>query len=68
MVIASVNGFWRPLLALFEHMRAHGFIRASLEVQYLVAEKIEDVLPMIEAAMEKSAALRSSKPTLNGGL
>lgn len=68
VVIASINGFWRPLLALFEHMRAHGFIRASLEVQYLVAEKIEDVLPMIETALERNEALRASKPTLNGGL
>jgi len=68
VVIASINGFWRPLLALFEHMRAHGFIRSSLEVHYLVAEKIEDVLPMIEAAFDKIDALGSPKPALDGGL
>lgn len=68
VVIASINGFWQPLLALFEHMRAHDFIRASLEVHYLVAEKIEDVLPMIEKALDNTSARGSTKTTLNGGL
>jgi uncharacterized protein (TIGR00730 family) len=68
VVIASINGFWQPLLALFEHMRVHDFIRASLEVHYLVAEKIEDVLPMIEQALDNTSARGSTKTTLNGGL
>jgi hypothetical protein len=68
VVIASINGFWRPLLALFEHMRANGFIRSSLEVHYLVAEKIEDVLPMIEAAFGNAGALGSPKTMLDDGL
>lgn len=68
VVIASINGFWRPLLALFEHMRAHGFIRPSLEVPYLVAEKIEDVLPMIEAALGNIQARGVVKETLTDEL
>lgn len=50
VVIADVGGFWRPLLDLFAHMRNNGFIRPDLEVRYLVAEKIEDVIPMIRKA------------------
>ncbi len=65
VVIADIAGFWRPLLALFEHMREHGFIQPSLEVRYLVAEKIEDVLPMIEAALAKTRALGIAKETLD---
>jgi uncharacterized protein (TIGR00730 family) len=56
VVIADVNGFWRPLLDLFAHMRNNGFIRPSLEVRYLVAEKIGDVIPMIR----KARALRDA--------
>lgn len=51
VVIADIGGFWRPLLSLLAHMRDNGFIRAEYELRYLVAERIEDVLPMIEATL-----------------
>jgi uncharacterized protein (TIGR00730 family) len=53
ILIADINGFWRPLLALFAHMNNSGFIRRGFELRYLVAEKIEDVAPMLRAAVEK---------------
>jgi uncharacterized protein (TIGR00730 family) len=52
VVIANLNGYWEPLLAMLEHMTAHAFIRESLWAPYLVAERIEDVLPMMEEAAE----------------
>jgi uncharacterized protein (TIGR00730 family) len=57
VVIADIGGFWKPLLDLFAHMRARRFIQPPFEVRYLVAEKIEDVLPMIKAAAAKAAVL-----------
>ena len=53
ILIADMGGFWRPLLALLAHMRIEGFIREGFEARYLVAEKIEDVLPMLRAAAER---------------
>ncbi len=53
VLIADIGGFWRPLLSLFAHMREHGFIRPEFEVRYLVAEKIEDIIPMLQAASER---------------
>jgi uncharacterized protein (TIGR00730 family) len=50
LVIADIGGFWRPLLTLFAHMRGEGFIRAGYEMRYLVAERVEDVIPMIQTA------------------
>ena len=50
ILIADVAGFWRPLLDLFAHMHNSGFIRGGFELRYLVAEKIEDVVPMLRAA------------------
>jgi hypothetical protein len=35
-------------------MRQQGFIQAGLEVKYLVAETIDEILPMLEAAVERS--------------
>ena len=56
VLLADIDGFWRPLLALFAHMRNLGFIREQFEVRYLVAEKIEDALPMLSAAARRLAA------------
>ena len=58
ILIANLNGFWRPLLGLFAHMNGEGFIRRGFELRYLVAEKIEDVVPMLRAAEQKAAVVR----------
>ncbi len=53
VLLADLFGFWRPLLSLFAHMREEGFIRGDFELRYLVAEKVEDVVPMLAAAAER---------------
>jgi len=53
ILMLSVDGFWKPLLTLLAHMREYGFIRPGLELNYLVAEKSDDVIPMLEAAARR---------------
>jgi uncharacterized protein (TIGR00730 family) len=53
ILLVNLNGFWRPLLALFAQMNEQGFIRRGFELRYLVAERIEDVVPMLRAAEER---------------
>jgi uncharacterized protein (TIGR00730 family) len=53
ILLLSINGFWRPLLTLIAHMREQGFIRPGLELNYLVAERVEEVIPMLEAAARR---------------
>ncbi|WPP04838.1 TIGR00730 family Rossman fold protein [Methylocella tundrae] len=65
VVIADVGGFWQPLLDLFEHMRERRFIQSSFEIRYLVAEKIDDVLPMIESAAARVDLLGVRKETID---
>jgi uncharacterized protein (TIGR00730 family) len=65
VVIADIAGFWQPLLRLFAHMRERRFIQSSLEVRYLVAEKIEDIVPMIETAAAKAAVLGTRKEAVD---
>ena len=55
VLIADIGGFWRPLLSLLEHMREQGFIRSGLEVPYMVAETVDDILPMLRAAIQRTA-------------
>ena len=58
ILLANIGQFWRPLLALFAHMHVEGFIREGFDLRYMVAERIEDVLPMLRAAAERRAADR----------
>ncbi len=53
LIIADIGGFWRPLLTLFAHMHNAGFIREGYEVRYLVAERVEDILPMIQTTARR---------------
>ena len=50
ILLANVDGFWEPLLALLAHMRATQFIRPTLAVDVLKAERVEDILPRLRAA------------------
>jgi len=50
VVLVSIAAFWSPLLALFEHMRGHGFIREGLDLSYLVAREAAEVVPMLREA------------------
>src|SRR5258707_4148359 len=50
ILIADIDGFWEPLLALLTHMRATQFIRPTLTVDILRAERVEDTLPRLRAA------------------
>jgi uncharacterized protein (TIGR00730 family) len=54
VLIADIGGFWRPLLSLIAHMHNLGFIREGFDLHYLVAEKIEDALPMLESALSRA--------------
>jgi uncharacterized protein (TIGR00730 family) len=51
ILLANVNGFWEPLCALLEHMKALQFIRAGLTFNLLVAERVADILPMLHEAV-----------------
>lgn len=47
IILASIAGFWKPLLVLLAHMRENAFIREGLEVSYQVAERVEEIIPML---------------------
>ena len=50
IVIANIGDFWRPLASLLDHMSAEGFIHTAHQVRPLVIDRVEDILPSIEAA------------------
>jgi uncharacterized protein (TIGR00730 family) len=56
ILIANIDGFWEPLLALLIHMRATQFIRPTLPIDILKAERVEDILPRLRAAVARAPA------------
>ena len=50
ILIANINGYWDPLLAMIEHMREQGFVPDALRVNILVAERVEQILPKLRDA------------------
>src|ERR1700723_3110059 len=54
VLLANIDGFWEPLLALLAPMRATQFIRPTLAVEILKAERVEDILPRLRAAAARS--------------
>ncbi len=55
ILIANINGYWDPLLSLIEHMRAVKFLASPLSVEFLVAKRIEDILPGLRDAARRVA-------------
>lgn len=60
ILLANFADFWSPLLTLFEHMRRQVFIRQDLPIGYLVADTVEEILPLLE----KTAARVELNPEL----
>ena len=55
ILIANIADFWEPLLGLLTHMRATQFIRPTLAIEILKAERVEDILPRLQAAANQAS-------------
>jgi uncharacterized protein (TIGR00730 family) len=62
ILIANVSGFWDPLCALLNHMRELQFIHNEGAINLLIANRVEEILPMLgEAARAVSEAEKEMK-------
>ena len=50
VMLANIDNFWDPLVALITHMRELAFVREGLEVDLLTANRVEDILPKLREA------------------
>lgn len=50
ILLANIKGYWNPLIALFRHMQSEKFLYDG--VRYLVADRAEDIVPKLRAAVE----------------
>ncbi|GGA92880.1 cytokinin riboside 5'-monophosphate phosphoribohydrolase [Brucella endophytica] len=56
MVLANIGGFWQPMIAMFDHMRAEGFIHTGHLVRPLIVDNAEDIIPAILDAASQGDA------------
>jgi|SRR5665213_3545871 len=69
ILLANIKGFWQPLCALLDHMKTLQFIRNGLEFDLLVANKVEDILSMLQKAADAtSEAAKEMPPAVAGKL
>ena len=62
ILMANIDGFWDPLCALFDHMRAMQFIRAGLSVSPLVVNSVVEILPaLLDATRHVSESEKEMK-------
>ena len=55
IVFANLDGFWNPMTALLDHMRAEGFVHTGHLVQPLIVEAVADIVPAIVDAARMAA-------------
>src|SRR6202790_4855407 len=54
VLLANIKSFWEPLRALLAHMEELDFIRPTLAIDILKAERVEDILPRLRAAAARA--------------
>ena len=62
ILLANIKGFWQPLCALLDHMKALEFIRGDLNFDLLVADRVEEILPMLQKAADAAPAAGKTMP------
>jgi uncharacterized protein (TIGR00730 family) len=63
ILILNSEGFWEPLCVLLDHMKKLEFIRSNLDIDLLVADRVEEILPKLaEAARTVSEAEKEMTP------
>jgi uncharacterized protein (TIGR00730 family) len=50
VLLADVNGFWQPFLALLQHMSDSGFVQSDCTSFPIVSVEVEDILPGLHAS------------------
>jgi uncharacterized protein (TIGR00730 family) len=55
VIVANIDGFWTPFLALLTHMKTDTFIRPGLDVRFTVVDEASRIVPAIASAWDNRA-------------
>ncbi|PSM17139.1 MULTISPECIES: TIGR00730 family Rossman fold protein [Nitratireductor] len=65
IVFANLDGFWDPMLALLDHMRAEGFVHTGDRVRPLVIDRVDDIVPTLVAETSAGQDARGDRQVIN---
>jgi uncharacterized protein (TIGR00730 family) len=66
ILLANIDGFWEPFRTLLAHMERLQFIRPGLTIHPLIADHVEDILPMLIKANAEAPADKDMKTAAAG--
>jgi hypothetical protein len=64
IVFANLDGFWNPMTALLDHMRAEGFVHTGHLVQPLIVDAVADIVPAVVEAGRVSATAEGDRSVI----
>lgn len=64
MVLVNIRGFWNPMIAMLDHLRATGFLHRDHLLRPIVVDKVEDIIPAILAASANDGASDEGSPSI----
>jgi hypothetical protein len=54
IVLGDIDGFWEPLLSLFDHMRSEAFVRPGLELRLTPVQSADDIVPTVQELVART--------------
>ena len=61
IVLLDEGGYWKPLLALFDHVVAEGYAQMPIHDLYTVVSRVEDILPALTKRLPERTKLDSQR-------
>ncbi len=61
IVLANLDGYWEPLLALIDAIIGNGYVGRHFMRFYTVVDRIEDVIPALRAAAEPAVTAQPDR-------
>ena len=61
IIIANIDGYWDPLLALINHMGDHKFVREEHKGTFVVANTVADVMAILNSTEKSEAPVDTQK-------
>jgi len=62
ILLANIKGFWDPLSALLDHMKAMAFIRDGMEFELLTANAVDEIIPKLQRAAQQVSETEKQLP------
>lgn len=61
VIIANIDGYWDPLIALIHHMHNHQFVRDEHMKTYIEAKSVDEVISLLLSTEKSTTPVKTDK-------